>query len=159
MREYFMLLIGVSLFSGMIHMLAPEGNLKRYLRLLCSLILLCVLIRPVLSLLRSDSLGWLSGGEYDKESDRLYYEEIYHQNLMKADAEEIGKNLKYRISEEFSLDENSISVSVIVTTENDKNAVKCVNIIFHKEAISVNPRPIIEYVENLLSCQCVILYD
>ena len=44
-------------------------------------------------------------------------------------------------------------------SENDRYRVSTVWLTIRKGAVSTDPRKLVEYVENLLDCQCVIVYE
>ena len=159
MKEYLLLLLGVSLLSGIVSILAPDGKLKRYIRLLTGLVVLCILIRPALSLLKSVENG-ISGAEGSgREESASVYDDIYNNNLKEAGEREVSERLKNKIIENFDIKEESIDVKTKFVLENDRYRVSTVWLTIRKGAISTDPRKLVEYVEKLLDCQCVIVYE
>lgn len=159
MKEYLLILLGVSLLSGIVSILAPDGKLKRYIRLLTGLVVLCVLIRPALSLLKSAGDGIFDTGEAGREESVSAYDDIYNNNLKEAGEREVAKRLKDKIIKEFDVGEESIDVKAEFVSENDRYRVSTVWLTIRKGAVSTDPRKLVEYVENLLDCQCVIVYE
>ena len=81
MREYLTSLLSVSLLGGLLTMLSPEGDLKKYVRLLCSLCLLCAMVSPLFSTFAEGELSLDHLWERMEPSESLDYDEIYHQSL------------------------------------------------------------------------------
>ena len=69
------------------------------------------------------------------------------------------KRLKDKIIKEFDVGEESIDVKAEFVSENDRYRVSTVWLTIRKGAVSTDPRKLVEYVENLLDCQCVIVYE
>ena len=159
MKEYLMTLISVSLLSGIMGMISPEGDLKKYVRLLCTLCVFCAMISPAFSLWQ----GMGSSGEeilgelIDKED--VNYDEIYKDSLLSFGEVQAEETIKSNILERFLLSEDSIDVEVKSQSENDIEEWIAVTVLLRDEAIFTDPREILSLVESMVSCSCVIVYE
>ena len=159
MRSYLMSLISVALLGGVVGMISPEGDLKKYVRLLGTLCLLCAMVGPVFSLLQDDGLrldGWLENLAPD---DEINYEEIYNNALVEGGEKQAAEAIRTSILNSFALPEDSIEVDVEFILENDEEKRSRVQILLRDKAIFADPREIISHVESMGSCQCVIVYE
>ena len=157
-----MTLMAVALLGSMIGMLAPNGDLKKYLHLACGICLLCVLAAPVLSLLKNGipSLDFLWE---EQKHPSTNYDEIYQNSLHDGNWENAKNVIKNQILEEFSLPSDSLAVQVVIESKNDiENAsytMKEIRLTLSGEAIFVDPSELSEFVNRTYSCPCVVLYD
>lgn len=158
MKEYLSLLISVALFGGVIGMLSPEGDLKKYLRLLCSLCLLCAMLAPIFSEWRGGNLSldflWES-----EEGESIDYDEIYNQSLQSGNRENAEKIVKNRLLAEFDLPYDSLDVRVLFSLENDIYRAEKVELILHPQAIFADPKEMIALVNEVWECPCVVIYE
>ncbi|HHW21992.1 MAG TPA: stage III sporulation protein AF [Clostridiaceae bacterium] len=112
LRTWVITLVTITVLCSIIEKFAPQGNLNKYVRLICGLAVTVAMAMPVLNLARSDfrldSLAWkdyvkLSEGELKRRIEKLQEEdsrqmmEIYRQSLIN----DIRGRLKG--SEEFSV--------------------------------------------------------
>ena len=157
MKEFWMTLVGVSLFSGALGILSPKGH-KKYLRLLTGLCLLCVMARPMTTLAEEGLALWedLSLSEDSLLSD---YDEIYNNALQAADAAYLAQYLKAHLCQRISLEDDDISVSVSFGEESGENVLKRTTVILHAGAVTSDPHAIVEEVESLTRAPCVIVYE
>ena len=87
MREYLSCLVAVTLFGGLVRMLAPEGNLQKYLRLTVGLCLVCAVTQPFLGLLsHREELPWNDWLSPEEEREQNYDEiynirRVYHETI------------------------------------------------------------------------------
>ena len=159
MKEYLMTLISVALLSGTVGMLSPEGEMKRYVRLLCSLCLLCAMVGPALSLL-GDSDFSMDGLLSDREEiDRLDYDEIYHNSLILGGEKQAADTICAALLQRFELSEGAMEVSVRSPLKNDTDSPVSVTVLLRDEAIFVDPKEILSYVRELGDFQCTIVYE
>lgn len=159
MREYLSALIAVTLLGGLVRMLAPEGNLQKYLRLTISLCLVCALVQPVLGGALTDkdfSLGeWLSAEEYEE----LDYDEIYNQSLQNGAKSQAEELIRTRIYQEFSLTEEMASVRTSFLSKNGTILLEEVQVIFHSTVILQDPRAVVSFVNSEWDCPCTVIYE
>ena len=158
MREYLMTLIAVSLFSGIVGMISPEGDLKKYVRLLCTLCLLCAMIGPVLTLFADSAFSaedWLE----EVEKEEINYEEIYNNALISGEEAQAAETIQNSILQTFSLPSGSLEVSVKSKSKNDTDSPLDVTVILRDEAIFADPKKILAHIEKMGDGRCVIVYE
>ena len=162
MSGYILLLSSVSVFCGIIHILAPkgeDGGLKSNVRLVCTLALLCVALVPI-----GGSLAELEGVELDfsdvLERDELAeeYEESFSLAMKEYSEEETERACERILFERFDLKEGDIEVDVFSSVENDVIRVERADIVIYFGAISQKPKELSDAVSDLLLCECRIIY-
>lgn len=163
MKNYIITLIVVSAFSGIVHILAPESSgdqLRKQIKLVTSLCVLCIAIVPLTGLLRE-----LDGANFDflsKYTDREElegrYEDIFKDNLGAYTAQSVANGSEKLLGERFGLDGGDISVRVSVSELEGELFVDRVIVVLHRGALMTDPREIADYIENLLDCECEIIY-
>ena len=159
MKEYLMTLTAVSLLGGILGMLSPEGNIKKYVRLAVSLCLVCAMLQPMLQLLSGeapslDELLGISGKE-----ETVDYDEIYHQALLNGSKEQIQQSLKQQLLKEFSLPYESLDVEAVLEMKNDVSQVKEIRVLLRDSAVFADPREVIALVNESIGCPCTVIYD
>ena len=159
MREYLSALIAVALLGGLVRMLAPEGNLQKYLRLTISLCLVCALVQPLLggAMTGKDFFldGWLDSEEYGE----INYDEIYNQALQNGAKKQAEELIRTRIYQEFSLTEEMASVRTTFLSKNGTILVGDVQVIFHSTVILQDPREVVSFVNSEWDCPCTVIYE
>ena len=157
---YALTLIGVAIVSGIVNLLAPDGDVKRYVRLATALCLLCAVANPTVQFLRNNGLGvWLEELAILGEEEKENYDEIYNNSLIAAGEEQAGIIIKNNILSDFSLEDDSIDVLVTFELKNDEPKIKELRLLLRDSAVFADPRELISYVEERYGCTCVIVYD
>ncbi len=97
LRSWIITLVSVTIVCSIIEKFAPQGNLNKYVRLICGLVVTVVIITPVLNLLKGDfeidSIAWkqyvkMSEGELKnrilklQEEDSSQMLELYRTSLI-----------------------------------------------------------------------------
>ncbi len=157
MKNYVMMLVGASLLTGMLGVICPRKH-QKYLRLLCGFCMIAILVAPLPTCF--DALGdRLSSVEGEiGEEDAKNYEEIYHKALGDANQKQLESWLQTRFVQTYSLDQEDLSVSVVLTQEGENVSVKKTIVFLSGGAILVDPGEMISFVEETLSCPCEIVY-
>lgn len=160
MKAYVLTLVGVAMVSGIVNLLAPDGEIKRYVRLATAFCLICATANPMVAFLKNDgwesfveglsSLGEISDGNYD---------EIYKEHLISVGEERAENIIKNNIIEEFSLAEESFDVRVDFESKNGNSKIAELRILLRASAVFVDPRELISYVEEKYGCSAIIVYD
>ena len=159
MKEYLGALIATTLLGGIIRMLAPEGNLQKYLRLTVSLCLVAALLGPLLGALseeREFSLGELLS---EDEKPQVNYDEIYYHSLENATKSQAEQIIKEKIYRNFSLSEETARITAKFVTENDKTELSEIYVSLQGTGVLSEPREVIDFVRAEWDCPCVILYE
>ncbi len=154
-----MTLCGVMLLSGIVSMISMEGDLKKYVRLLCGLCLLCALITPLFE--------WSTRGDFQPEElwheavegETEDYEKIWQEALLRGSEQEVQRELQGRLSAAMDLEEDSFSVSAQIVSKNNIFVLESVTVTLGHEAIFADPKRIISYVEELGDCRCIVVYE
>ena len=159
MKEYLMTLTAVALLGGILGMLSPEGDIKKYVRLAVSLCLVCAMIQPVLSVLSGEmpALDELLG--IGEQEETMNYDEIYYQSLLSGGREQAEEAMKQELLKEFSLPYESLEVEAILERKNDGVEVKEIRVTLRDSAIFADPKEVIAPVNERLSCPCTVIYD
>ena len=159
MKEYLMTLSGVMILSTLISTVCAEGNLKKYVRLLCSLCLLCALISPLFRLLSEGEFDPVTLWEDAVEGEESDYDDIYHQALIENQVSYAEKLMKKQLSEEFELGEGTFDVRMETVSENGTAHVECVTLVLRDSAIFADPTKLAEYINETQKCECIVIYD
>lgn len=159
MKEYLMTLTGVSILCGVIEMLSAEGNLKKYVRLLCALCMLCAVASPLFQILSDGDFDprslWEDLGEREEED----YYEIYNQSLLKNETKYAENILKNMVLKEFSLSESSLELRLKIVSKNETYEAETVYVILRDEAVLVNPKKMTDFLNEQAKCECVLIYE
>ncbi|MBQ2999183.1 MAG: stage III sporulation protein AF [Clostridia bacterium] len=159
MKEYLGALVATTLLGGIVRMLAPEGNLQKYLRLTVSLCLVAALLGPLLGALgkeREVSLGEIFS---EDENLQINYDEIYHHSLENATKKQAEQIIKTKIFQKFSLSEETARITANFVTENDKIEISEIYVSLQGNGVLTEPREIVSFVRTEWGCPCVILYE
>lgn len=157
MSEYWITLISVCLFGGLIQMLSPEGEVKGYVGLAVSLCLLLSVAAP---------LGELPDGGRLSELDELLegviseedYDEIYDHYLV-SEGENVAKTyMKAEILRAFSLEESELSLDAEFESVGSSCSPKTVTLYLHRTTLPVDPRALSAFVEERWGGSCGVVY-
>ncbi len=163
MREYIATLLCVASICGIVGMLSPEGKrggISRHVNLVCSLAVLCVIAAPFVNLigeLRNDGVDLGFIGEAGERAEEEY-REVFNEYLAEYNAENVSVLLEEKICSEFEIKAENIEVWVRLATEKEECLVESVTVGVKGEAILNDPYSIVEYVCDLLDCECEIVY-
>ena len=163
-KTYILSVIAVSLTAAAVSIFCPNGKgggILKHLKLLTSLALICVIISPIVSLVKS-----LSDSSIDKFKDNIIgsiseggdYESIFFKSLSDTSASELEKEIKKRICEAFQIDESNIEINAEYAVENDTVSFKRITVTLSGEAIFKSPYDIEDYVRTLtgIDCKCLL---
>ncbi len=157
MKEYIFTLFGVCIISGLVRVLAPEGASSKYLEIICSLCVICVLFAPL-----AGSLSEFGGIEYffdeNEYENSTNYDEIYNQFITEGQLSELEGMLEKDICEKLSLQENSIAIILDAASEGQKIELVGATAVISAKALSVPPDDVREYIGATLGVDCVIVY-
>ncbi|MBE6660959.1 MAG: hypothetical protein E7605_06105 [Ruminococcaceae bacterium] len=166
MKEYIIGLFALALCCAVVELLSPEGEgggIARHIKLMTGLCLLCVLVTPVVSLLRSgiDLPGrleaalsdWLAiRDQADKDfSDR--WQEEYEQ----MDAAFASQTIAVMLRDEFSIAEGDVCVEVMPNA--DQTRISHVRVGLSGRAIWQNTHEIERFIIETFGCECTIYIE
>ena len=152
-----MTLAGVVILSGVITLLGADGGLKPYVRLLCSLSVLCVLISPLISAVGGDfSLGEFWSGTAEQGTD---YEEAFRDAWQAHEIMAAEDALEEIMASSLSMKREDFEARIETHTENGNAELASVTVILRDRGVLADPKKISSYVNEALSCPCVIVYE
>lgn len=160
MSEYLVTLIGMSILVSAVSMISPNKE-KKYTRLVCTLCLLCVILKPLPSFFDSETFSSLSFGNFSEESDKdeSFYNEIYNNTVREANEGKIAEALEGMMSKDIGLPEGEFEVRVKIDDSQGYVKVTKATVIIKKGAVAYDPKKIVDYLAQMLDCQCQIIYE
>lgn len=156
MGEFIFTLVTVSVLNGAVGMLAPEGDIKKYVRMVGALCILLAIVSPLYGLFADvgfDFEAMIPDGEYTEED----YEKTFEEYLSKGFIGSAEMSLKRALSSNFDLDEEKFDLTV--NASEDGGGAECVTVYLHTTAINTDPRKIKAYVRELSGAECDVIYD
>ena len=159
MKDYFFTLIGASLCVMLISLLAPPGGSSKYVRLLTSLFLICVIVSPVggwIENIRDIANGKLPPPEWGA-SDGEDAEEELQNTLNSASKDYFLQSLTQMLEAEFSISAGEIHCNAVWREAEDGQLLpKEIHVLLSGAAIWKDPKKIESYIYELLGCSCII---
>ena len=157
MQSYLLTLISTALLVALVGLLAPKGGLSKYIKLLTSLLLLCVLLSPIQKAI--PALQAFLNGEWELPALDLPNEDSYKEELDRALEEAstlyFTQMLTQTLQAEFSIDAGDLRCIVQWSAEQEALRPKRVTVILSGRAIWKDPEAIERFVKELLDCDCV----
>lgn len=159
MSGYFYGLLSTCLFCGFFGLIAPNGALGKYLRLLGGICVLCVMLSPLSTYLQSWETEDLLSGLLGSDEQESEFDEIYNKALAEAGCDQLEEYWKERLCGELSLRKEQVSVQVALEEDESGYRPSQVWVTLSGSAILADPALITATVEKVMECPCVILYD
>ena len=162
MTTYFLSLLTAMLVSALVGILAPGGEnsgVKKHLRLLTALFLVCVLTAPlteVIQRIRQWSEGELSlpGLEDVPSAD---YGEQMNDAMSSASKTYVTQMLTQTLESEFAVTSGEMECVILWDEDADGGITpRRVTVVLSGRAIWKDPAPIRQFVTALLECECVV---
>ncbi len=166
-REYVYGIVILSAAMSVIFALTPEGRgqgLKKHVRLISSICLLCVLIEPATELIdRLSAMGEDISGSISDSENGLYerYDSIYENYLDGKYGENIGQAVKDALYEKFGIKNENCRVS----TEfhySEKDSVKIprkITAVLSGRAVYVDPIAVKDFISELFGCEAEVALE
>jgi len=158
MKGFIVTLMSVALLNGAIGMISPEGDIKKYVRFLGALCLLCAIATPI--------YGAFADGEiafddlfFDLSAKEESYEQIYSDALREGAEQTLEVSVKSRLLQKFSLSEEDIDVEIYLEHDGEKYYTDNAEILLHDSAVFADPRDMTAFVNELCGCSCTVIYD
>ena len=157
MGRFIMTVMGVALIGGIMGMLTPDGETKKYVRFVASLCLLCALAAPLIVLVTE------GGGGIDDlfpsfEDESEGYDEIYKNALAEGARENAEAAIKAKLISRFELSEKSLDVTLSLGYDGKDYAIESAQVTLNSSAVFADPREISEYINGELNCPCTVVY-
>lgn len=160
MKQYLLNILTLSLACGLLDLLTPAGEregLRRGVRLLAGLCLLCVMIRPLTDL--RDAIGeidlgsWARGMERDAETE---YERLMEEKLTAVSKEQLREELLTMLAEQFDIGCEDCTLTFEFDDAAQTLTVRRVWVALHGKAVLRDPRTVEAAVEGTLGCECTV---
>ena len=158
-KAYIISIFATALLITVADILAPAGSgsgLSRHLKLVTSLVFVCILISPTVSFVERIREFANGNWEFDIEGDvKDHYSSELQDALDNTSKEYFEEMLKETLCKEFEIVEDDLRVHVEWAGEGENLRPTKVTVILSGKAIWKNPAKIEEYVSSLLNCDCV----
>ena len=155
MKTYLLSLLGASLAVALIGILAPAGASK-HMKLISSLILICVLIAPLPKAIGS---VWSmvedfteQGGQSGSSSD---YNGQMQEAVNSASKTYFAQTLTQLLEQQFSIPPGEVRCSIRWAEGTEQLQPQKITLILSGSAIWKNPNDMEKFVSELLGCECV----
>ena len=155
-KTYLLSIFATTLLITVVDILAPGGGLSKHLKLVTSLVFVCILISP--SLAFAERLKDFANGDWELaiEGDMEEHYSSELQNALDDASKEYFENmLELTLCKEFDIAEDNLRVAVEWIGDAENLRPQKVTVILSGKAIWKNPAKIEEYVTSLLGCTCV----
>ena len=162
MKEYFGTLLCVACVCGIAEMLAPNGkngNIKKQIKFICALTVVCVIALPIgdlLEKLKSESLDL--SFIYDRETIESEYESVFIDYVEEYNAITLSESLKSELCKKFDISYDDIDVVAVLITDQEECKIDTVTVYIRKKAIAKDPHLIIDYIKLRTDIECEIIY-
>lgn len=159
MKEYLLTLVAAALIAALIGILSPDGErggIAKHLKLLTSLFLICVLISPlhsVLTGLKDLANGNLSLPNFGTDTEDDYRQQM-DEALDGATESYFSDMLTQTLESQFSIATGDVACRVEWVREGETHKPLRVTVILSGKAIWKDPKPIEDFVSELLGCEC-----
>ena len=159
MKGYLISIAAVSVFCGVVDLLSPQNDMRKYLKLLCGICVLCIIAEPLTSVFKN--FGGLLEGMADSEIEisQSDYTKMFEDNLRRGAADEVARYVKEKLSEELNASAEDFDLSVVLEEkEGSYRAVRATVRIF-RSGLALNAGEMVNAVENILDCPCAVIYE
>lgn len=162
MKIYILSIVGAALLCAVVTSLSPDGKnggIVKHVRLLAALALLCVIVGPALSfvktLVNADFNSYIS-----VPTDDLYSssEKLFAEKLSEMNAAGLENEIEKCLASEFDINVNDMSVRAEYEASGDGVRFTRILVTLSGKAMFQNPHKIEDYVKTVtgLPCDCVL---
>lgn len=159
MKSYVVSIITVSVISGIISAILPNGiSLKKQINFITGLICAFVLIFPVVTVAKNAEI--LTNGIEDAINSLDISNSIDKSNsiIIEAGTEQIANGVKNALISKFKFKDESISVSIKINDDNiEMVTLEEITVTLKKEATWTDSAEVKEYLEDLVGCPVKIV--
>lgn len=162
MGKYLTSIIVVSIIIGIIQLIAPShANLDKYIKMICTLVMLLVIISPILEIINDFDMDLLDEIkdkiELPSEDKDNEYNEILKEYIKNHSISELKLEIKSILDKEFEIPSEECDIQLFTQTTQGKAVLSEVQILLSDRSIFKNPYKIEEYISSLLGCTCRVL--
>ena len=161
MRTYIYSIVCMAAVGGIVLIVSPDGirsGIKKHMRLICSLCMLCVMISPIGEILNGiNDIGNKINDSDEDEQLHGIYESIYESKSDEGYNESIGKSVKAELNKKMSVPEKECRVSVEFsdTDQDGFREPRKITVILSGSSVFMNPRQVERFVAEKFGCECV----
>jgi len=155
MKDYLFVLLGAVIISGIVGMIAPEGDLKKYVSLLLCFCVLTAVVKPI-----SEIMGGVmeSKLEFSEQSSEQDYKSVYEEYLLSANEGEFAERLRQKMSSELKIPSGQIGIYADMTASGGEYKLQGITVELYGMGVAQNPEKIKEYIYGHFGVECVIVY-
>ena len=157
MGRFTVILCATGLINGAIGMISPDGELKKYVRLVGALCILLAMVAPIYESAVSDKFA-INDLFTDIEQKEEQYGDVYKEYLVSGSRKEAEDTLGAFVVKKFRLEDDDIALSVGLVKNGDRYEVDGLKIYVKGSAVLIDPREIKAYLGELTGCECEIIY-
>ena len=167
MNGYIYSIVCIAAAGGIVSIISPSSGIKKHLKLVCALCLLCVMIAPISNFIsgmrdffESDSSEFFGTSDIESEL-RDKYESIYDKYLEGGYGDSVGEAVKAILYEEKGVAKENCRVSVQFA-DNDGDGARepsKITVILSGKDVFRDPEDIKELVSEIFECECVCAID
>ncbi|MBR2621305.1 MAG: stage III sporulation protein AF [Clostridia bacterium] len=166
MREYIIGLFALALCCAIVELLTPEGEgggIARHIKLMTGLCLLCVLVTPLVSLVRmgADLPARLEEALSDwpaiKEQADQEFTDRWQEEYEQMDATLASQTIAHMLQERFSVASGDVSVEVRL--DENQSHIAQIRIALSGRAIWLNTHEIERFIVETFDCECIIYME
>ena len=160
MKQYIVNVILASVCVGVYENVAPRA-LKPYSKLICMLVVVCIIISPLM-----DIIDLINDGLLAELRDKLTsieeegtekYNEILNEYLYSFSMQEFKTKINEILMKEFAIPSDECEITVFTESNSEKITVKKMLLLLSGRSIFKNPYEIEKYFSTLLNCECTVL--
>lgn len=157
MKEYIFSLIGASIICALIGLFLPPSGVSKYVRLLCSFCVLCVIAAPISGVFCGgiEDIFYIPIYENDAQKDA---QDKYYHVLTELSERELCLRLTELICKEFSISAENIEVSAEAVERDGVFSAERICVGLFGAAVLADPYDIEAFVESLVGCDCDVYY-
>ena len=160
MNGYLIALLSTALGISLVSILTSDGaggGIAKHVRLLSSLILICILIIPFENLI--EKLKNLTSGEITFPGIELPEENDAKDQLQgtldDASKQYFVQSLTQMLEKQFAIQSGDLRCNVRWTQQEDRAVPQKITVILSGSAIWKDPHPIEAFVTELIGCECI----
>lgn len=159
LKSYFLSVAAAALIAAICSLLAPSGEgggIAKHVKLLTSLLLVCVLIAPVGNLI--EGLQGALSGEITfpwEENGRDTEEENLQDRLDEVSTAYFTELLTQSLEREFAIETGDLRCAIQWEGEGEQMRPARVTLLLSGKAVWKDPEAMEKFVTELLDCECV----
>lgn len=165
MRTYIYSVVCMAALGGAVLIVTPEGvrsGLKKHIRLICSLCLLCVMISPISQVLDGlKNIGEMIKSPDEEQSLHGVYESMYEEMSESGYSESLGEAVKKELDVSFSIPSDDVRTTVEFSDADGDGFREPIKITVLLSGLSIlkDPRKIEQLISEKFDCECVCAAD